>query len=137
MIDVKFTDNSNQFLDALKDQIALGLEAVGAQAQNYAVRNCPVDMGRLRNSITWAVEGGQGDANTMPKEKAMPKDYEKHGEPPKNEMYIGTNVEYAQYVEFRDNVEHVNGKAHFLRDALANHNTKYKAILQAALQGKD
>ena len=48
-------------------------------------------------------------------------------------MYIGTNVEYAPYVEYGDNATHKTGGAHFLRDAAAEHGEHYKQIMEAAL----
>jgi phage gpG-like protein len=42
--------------------------------ENDAKRNCPVDTGRLRQSITHRIEGSTG--------------------------IVGTNVEYAPYVEY-------------------------------------
>lgn len=89
-------------LDASKEQIARALEAIALQAEGYAILNCPVDTGRLRDSITHEVED--------------------------NVAYIGTNVEYAPYVEFNDNAQHKVGKAHFLRDAVADHSDEYKQI---------
>ena len=56
--------------DKLQNALALAGEVVRADA----VMNCPVDTGRLRGSITSTVEG--------------------------NSAVIGTNVEYAPYVEF-------------------------------------
>jgi phage gpG-like protein len=69
-----------------------------------------VDTGRLRNSIT-----------------------NKLGER-ENAVYIGTNVEYAPYVEYNDKARHYTGKTHFLRDAVQNHMDHYKAIMEAALK---
>lgn len=70
-MNVTITDNSGLVKDALQDQIEKALIAIGMTAETYAKTDCPVDTGRLRNSITHAVEAG---------EKAV---------------YIGSNVEYA------------------------------------------
>ena len=72
-MDVKITDNSNEVLNELNDKIKLILSAMGETAEKYAKLDCPVDTGRLRNSIT-------------------------HAEDNKS-TYIGSNVEYAQDVE--------------------------------------
>jgi hypothetical protein len=48
---VNFTDNSDKFIQALREQMQLALEACGLQAEGYAKMLCPVDTGRLRNSI--------------------------------------------------------------------------------------
>jgi len=48
----KLTDNTASVLSALKSAKANGLEAVGMRAETHAKHKCPVDTGRLRNSIT-------------------------------------------------------------------------------------
>lgn len=109
MPDVKtiFTDNSAEVLDEMRVKIAAALEAIGGQAEMYAKEECPVDTGRLRSSISHATDD--------------------------NTAYIGTNVEYAPAVEYRDTA-HKTGKAHFLRDAAATHGEEYKQITQQILQ---
>lgn len=71
-MDVRITDNSDKFKSAMSKAKMAALEAIGLQAEGYAKAICPVDTGRLRNSITHDVGG---DA-----------------------AYIGTNTEYAAYV---------------------------------------
>lgn len=105
--DVKLTDNSEAFLQAEAEQIMAALEAIGGQAEAYAKEDCPVDTGRLRNSISHATEG--------------------------RTAYIGTNVEYAPEVEYRD-IKHTTGRAHFLRDAATTHGDEYRTITEAALK---
>ncbi len=70
-IDIK--DNSNEVLQKLREATEAGLTAIGVKATEYASKAAPVDTGRLRNSIQYSVDG--------------------------NDVYIGTNVEYAAYVE--------------------------------------
>ena len=107
---ITLKDNSPQFLSAFERQCVLGLKAIGQEAEGYAKADCPVDTSRLRSSISNKVDEG---------EKAA---------------YIGTNVEYAVYVEYRDNVHHPVGKAHFLRDAATTHSAHYKSIMESALK---
>ena len=133
---LEIKDHSDEVLKALKENVGLGLEAIGVDAQGHAVRDCPVDTGRLRNSITYAINGKQGQANTEPKDLANPEDYEVLAEPEDNTVYIGTNVEYAAVQEYGDTIRHTSGKAHYLRDAIATHNDQYKEILKAALEDK-
>lgn len=73
-MEVVIIDNSEEFLKALPEQIEQALTAIGLTAESYAKQECPVDTGRLRNSITHAVETG------------------------KQAVHIGTNVEYAAFV---------------------------------------
>lgn len=107
---VQITDHSAEVLAAMHKQVMLGLEACGQEAEGYAKDECPVDTGRLRNSISHKVVDSEQAA------------------------YIGTNVEYAPYVEFNDKAKHPSGKAHFLRDAAVTHSDKYKSIIDAALR---
>lgn len=102
--------NVQAVIDASEEQIRVALEAIALQAEGYAILNCPVDTGRLRDSITHEVED--------------------------NVAYIGTNVEYAPYVEFNDNAQHKVGKAHFIRDAVADHSDEYKQIADTYLREK-
>lgn len=73
-MEVVIKDNSEEFLKALPEQIEQALTAIGLTAESHAKQECPVDTGRLRNSITNAVRAD---------EKAV---------------YIGSNVEYAAFV---------------------------------------
>ena len=70
------------------------------------------------------------------KAEAEPSDYRKQSEPEKDTMYIGTNVEYAEVQEYGDTIDHKNGKAHFLRDAISTHGDRFQAIMKTALQDK-
>ena len=107
---VEVTDNSRIFVQAKNAAIAAALEAIGLTAERHAKAECPVDTGRLRNSITHMVDEGE------------------------QAVYIGTNVEYGKYVELRDSTHHISGKAHFLRDAAANHGSEYRRIAEAQLK---
>lgn len=126
-------DNSRIFSREFNKKIALACELIGVEAERYAKEDCPVDTGRLRNSITYAIKEGQGLANQEPGEQADPEEYRKLAEPEEKTVYIGTNVKYAPPVELRD-VNHKSGKAHFLRDAVANHGKKYEEIAKTALK---
>ena len=107
---IEVTDNSRIFVQAKNAAIAAALEAIGLTAERHAKADCPVDTGRLRNSITHMVDEGE------------------------QSVYIGTNVEYGKYVELRDSTHHISGKAHFLRDAAANHGSEYRRIAEAQLK---
>ena len=70
-------DNTGQVVDGIDSAIGVALEEIGLLAENYAAKKCPVDTGNLRGSITHEVDADD------------------------NAVYIGTNVEYAPYVEAR------------------------------------
>lgn len=129
-------DYSEEVIKAMHDKVKTALQAIGQTAEDYAKSECPVDTGRLRNSITYATTNYQSPANTNKHPKgptdAIPNDYSTKGKPKKDYVYIGTNVEYAPYIEYGDKT-HKIGKAHFLKDAACNHAEKYKSIFKAAL----
>lgn len=104
-MEVVIKDNSEEFLKALPEQIEQALTAIGLTAESYAKQECPVDTGRLRNSITHAVEG---DA-----------------------VYIGTNVEYAPYVEL--GTSRMAARP-YLRPAAENHGDEYRALMEQAMK---
>lgn len=103
-------DNTKEAHELMRAAIARGLEEMGLAAEGYAKVGCPVGTGRLRNSITHVRASETTEA-------------------------IGTNVEYGRYVEFREDVSHEKGHAHFLRDAAAGHTAEYVQILRSALRG--
>lgn len=109
MSDVKITDNRPQVKKEMTSKRSLALELIGQTAEGYAKDNCPVDTGRLRNSISNRAKG--------------------------DTVYIGTNVEYAPYVEFGDSMHHNTGSAHFLRNAATTHGSEYKRIVEAVMKG--
>lgn len=105
--DVKITDNSAEVLKALPEQIERALLAIGLAAESYAKENCPVDTGRLRNSITHEVRTD---------EKAV---------------YIGSNVEYAAFVELGTSKMRARP---YLTPAATQHGDEYKGILKDSLE---
>lgn len=140
---MKIKDNSDYVLKVLDEKTKDALELIGGQAERYAKLDCPVDTGLLRNSITYAVSGGETaigsyKANRPRKGKDEVEKRAYSGTVgAKNEatVYIGTNIEYAKKVEYGDNIKHTTGKAHFLRDAVTSHSDKYKRIAEKVLKG--
>jgi hypothetical protein len=51
---VDVSDHTQEWLSALAPALSRGLEQVGLAAEGHAKAKCPVDTGRLRNSITHA-----------------------------------------------------------------------------------
>lgn len=134
MFEIKVRKNNiNEVLKELEENAERGLKAIGAEASGYAAKETPVDTGRLRNSITWVTEDEQGGANAFGEQKAKPEDYATKAKPEKMTLYVGTNVEYAQYQEYGD-YHHTSGKKHFLRDSMSTHTARYKDILEASLK---
>ena len=98
-----YKDNTDEVLKGLSDAMERALNRIGLAAEGYAKKKCPVDTGNLRNSITNEV---------VQPEKAV---------------YIGTNVEYAAYVELGT----VRTKAKpYLKPAATEHSVVYKRIIE-------
>ena len=104
MANITFTDNSQQFIDAMNNARDRALEICGEKAESYAKAICPVDTGNLRNSITHFQQG--------------------------NDEYIGTPVEYAPYVEL--GTRKMKARP-YLRPAASDHNAEYQAIMEMEL----
>lgn len=107
-VSVTFEDHSQEVLDTMKGAILRGLERCGMQAEGYAKDLCPVDTGNLRNSISHVVDTEKADA-----------------------AYIGTNVEYAPYVELGTAKQKAQP---FLKPAAADHAQTYKNIMEDELK---
>lgn len=130
MSNVKKVSHVNEVKGMLLDALAQGLEKCGMVAESYAKEKCPVDTGQLRNSITHKVVE---DDKTV---------------------YIGTNMEYAPYVELgtgqfisggRDTpwvFQDANGDWHrtegqrpqpYLKPAITEHADEYREIIKSEL----
>lgn len=155
MTEIKLTDYSPEVLKQMEEQVLLGLELVGQEAEGNAKGECPVDTGLLRNSIAHALAGEQPSIGKSYKGTAKKARTYKADKPDKNgvvrsgtytrktpkkqgehSVYIGSNVEYAVDVEFNATKKHDTGKAHFLKDAATTHTDQYKEIMKLALKGK-
>lgn len=114
--DVSITDNTDEVKKALPEQIERALIAIGLAAESNAkkeittaVYNQPesksgyVRTGRLRNSITNVVEMAE------------------------QAVYIGTNVEYAAFVELGTSRM---APRPYLRPAIENHAAEYKELFE-------
>lgn len=129
--DVTFIDNSDEILNEFQSTAIRAREKCGLIAENYAKRNLTengsVDTSRLRNSISHKVDDS-GQA-----------------------VYVGTNVEYAPYVELGTGkytqggrptpwvYQDANGNWHwtqgnpakpFLKPAVADHAQTYRNIIE-------
>lgn len=97
-----FISHAKEALQGAAKAKAAAMEVIGGKAESYAKKACPVDTGRLRNSITHA----QMDENTE---------------------VIGSNVEYAVFVELGTSKMKARP---FLRPAAENHGPEYKFIYE-------
>lgn len=129
MDNIFFTDNSQEFLNAFDAAITRALERCGLEAEGYAKDLAPVVTGNLQNSITHKVV--------------------------ENEVYIGTNNEYAAYVELgtgkyaeggrknpwvcqdeKGRWHHTEGQRAkpYLKPAVADHKQTYRKIIEDELK---
>ena len=99
-------DNTALFEGQMDSAIQRALEKIGLTAEGYAKLACPVDTGNLRNSITH--------------------------ERDRDSAYVGTNVEYAPYVEMGTSR---TAAQPFLRPAATDHVDQYRSILKSELGG--
>ena len=104
-----YKDNTEEVLSAMGKAIERGLETIGLTAEGHAKKNLypghGLDTGRLRNSISHATD--------------------------KDAAYIGTNVEYAPYVEL--GARGRNG-LHYLQQAATEHTDEYKRLMEESMK---
>lgn len=116
--EIKLKINSGLVSQASDIQIARALEKIGLKAEGYAANLTPVGTpestgipgyigGTLKNSMTHKVVG-----------KAV---------------YIGTNVEYAPYIEYGTS-RGIKPK-HMIKKAVTEHTEEYKDIVKKYLKG--
>ena len=131
-MEVDFADNSDLVKEELQLSIMRALEKCGMTAEGYAKLLCPVDTGNLRNSITHRVDEVE------------------------SAVYIGTNNEYAAYVElgtgkyypggrktpwvYQDakgnwHLTHGQSAQPYLKPAIADNADTYHDIIEGELHG--
>ena len=126
--DVKFESHKNEIEQAVTEALERGLNEVGLVAERYAktYQEPHVDTGRLRSSITYATST-EHSSGSSPSETG---DYALLATPDENSVYIGTNVEYAPYIE-QGTSKHPAYP--FIQPAIQNHIKEYKGILESEL----
>ena len=104
-----YKDNSQQILSAMEKGKRNALTAIGSSAETHTKDNITaddlIDTGRLRNSISHTVDG--------------------------EAAYIGTNVEYAPYLELGTKKIAAH---HYLKRAATEHKDEYKNLTAQAIQ---
>lgn len=102
---LKAEDHSQEIVDAIQTAIVRALYKIGLMAEGYAKKLCVWKTGRLRNSITFDMDG--------------------------TSVYIGTNVEYAGYVE---NGTSKRKATPFLVPAATEHMSEYRTIIEKEME---
>ena len=108
MSSIRVTSHADEYRRAKDEAVARALEAIGIQAEGDVAMITPKDTGRLQASITH---------ETRPDEEAV---------------YIGTNVEYAAYVEYGTKKMEAQP---YLRPGIQNNLDTYRQIAQQELKG--
>lgn len=126
-------------IDAKDEAVKRAMIQIGMAAETYAKALCPVGTpestgikgyigGTLRGSITYATE----EQHSTGQAPAKGADYKMLATPEKERVYIGTNVEYAPYVEM--GTVKMEPKP-YLKPAIANNAAEYQSILERELKG--
>ena len=135
-------DNTALVQQATDEQIEQALIAIGAMVESHAKNYVPIDTGRLKNSITYAVAGQGASTKSYGPDKPVASDTQSKpytGKAPSDpggkprSVYVGSNVEYAEIVE-NGVAGRRNKHAHFLRNAIVNHMEEYKSLAEKALR---
>ena len=103
---VRIVNHADDFNEAIRAKVPIALEKCGLAGEGYAKFKCPVDTGRLRNSITHAISG--------------------------NTVNIGSNVEYAAYVELGTSRQRAQP---YLTPAVQNHEAQYYTLIRRTMEG--
>ena len=137
---VRFTDNSDKILKAMEKAKHNALTAIGMAAETNAKQDAdmPVDTGYARNSITYAVAGGEAGTKSYQADRAKGDQPKKRGSysgtmaGEKDEFVaIGSNVPYFQVIELGGQ----NRKAHhILKKAATEHTRQYKQLVKDAYE---
>ncbi len=119
-VEVTLTSNKDEILEALGEQLGQAMIAIGLTAESNAkqeitkaVYDTPesksgyIRTGRLRNSISYGVDTSEPA------------------------VYIGSNVEYAPYVELGTSKMRARP---YLKPAVENYAGEYKDLLEQAMK---
>ena len=132
---VDYKDNSQQILSALEKGKRNALTAIGATAETHTKDNITadklVDTGRLRNSITYATGDYSGIGTYTDNKKKKYSDAKARNTPKDDEVAIGTNVEYAPYLEL--GTKKITAH-HYLKRAVTEHQDEYKKLAVEAIK---
>ena len=139
MSDIKIeNDNRKAILEALKEQTHNALLDVGMIASGDVAEFMQgegiVDTGLLRNSITFAMDGEPANISSYSASKGDGKG-SYSGSAPKTEqptVYIGTNVEYAKWVQYGTSKM---TKRDFMFAPLRANLGEYRKIIEKYLKG--
>lgn len=158
--EVEVVDNTAEFEEELEKICERILESIGTTAEGYAKKLCPVDTGRLRNSITHALAGQPAAITSYSPNKRRRRvvakvkkrkrrrvkkkaadalkevKYYYVGTAPSDfnrTVYVGTNVPYGRYVECGNSRPKYKAQP-FLKPAIINNRDKYERLAKKILK---
>lgn len=105
MTTIEFKDYSAECKEEIESRVLKALTMCGMVIERAAKGLATVDTGLLRNSITWAIAGKKPTAETYRADKqknGVIQTGKYSGAAPNDDelsVFVGTNVEYAPYVE--------------------------------------
>lgn len=135
IVNVKIVSNEDLIRVTLKRATVRALRTIGMTAERYAKEETPVDLGRLRNSMTHVVQD--------------------------NSVYVGSNVEYAPYIELGTGIYASDGNGrkdpwvyfdektgkfrltrgskphHMIRRAVTEHTDEYREIVKTVFKANE
>lgn len=137
--DFQFENNAPLVREQFEACMKRALTAIGMQAESYAKQSInqadAIDTGRLINSVTYGTAENAGSHDYSDNEGNHYQDT--IGLAEEDAVYIGTNVEYAPYIEFGHKYYYsgtMYAPVHFLKDAAGNHTAEYKDIIKQSME---
>ena len=132
-------NHTDDIINALPEAIETALEMIGAEASGIAGELSPKDTGLLRNSMTYAIAGKPAKKDTYkasdPDKQGKIKEGSYEGIAPddgEQAVFIGTNVEYAPYIEYG---HHSYTGRHMIQHAIMDYADKYQKMAEQVLEG--
>jgi hypothetical protein len=130
-----YKDNSEEVLSLLDRAILRGFEAIGMEAEGFAKDDpsMPVDTGRARNSITYALSGEKPHIQSYSGDNGEEGgEYNGEADGKKGEaVFLGSNVSYFPTIE-------LGGKnmtaRHVLQRAATEHKERYKWLMENSIK---
>lgn len=131
--DCVVTTNIGEINDRFNNAKERALIAIGMAAERHAKEYCTaVDTGRLRNSITFATSTvNSGEKYKYKDNHNKNYDYDIGAVTSDKYVYIGSNVEYAPYIEYG---HHSYAGLHYLKKAAADHKEEYKRLVEESMR---
>lgn len=147
-MEFRVEDHTKEAIDAKNEAVDRALEIIGGKLERYAKQTLTetkaVDTGLLRNSVTYVVSGknisksyhatkgstGQGAGSKGAGQVRTGRYLGTMGTDKEQAVYVGTNVEYAPYIELGTSKMKPRP---YLKTAVQNHVNEYKNILKKEL----